>query len=666
MMKLGIAWAQLAFFFTVAVKGRPSLSALHHLNLHERRDVPSRAWIKRDRVLPSAHLPVKIGLKQQNLDKGYGYLMDVSDPSSPNYAKHWTEDQIHEAFAPLPETVDAVRRWLVASGIAGEGIQHSANKGWLHFNATAEHVEGLLNTEFYEHEHVSNGKWSIGCDEYHLPSHLSHHIDYVSPGVKHRQLRKRTILAKRPPHIMDNNPALHQPFTAESQMHANLSNCDVLITPACIAALYDIPKPSSDVAKGNALGIFEEGDFYAQKDLDLFFAKYTPWIPEGTHPTLDSVDGGKAPVPVTEAGGESDLDFQLAYPIVYPQEIVLYQVDDSNYATGGLPNLGFGNTFLDALDGSYCNYTAFGETGNDPAFDPAYPDSTSGGYNGPLMCGTYKPTNVISISYGEQEIDLPPGYQQRQCNEFLKLGLQGVSIFVASGDTGVAGVAGTNSAANGCLGSNGTIFNPTNPNSCPYVTNVGATMIAPNKTVEDDETAAWSLFSHGTVLFTSSGGFSNIYPVPHYQRDALETFFDEHEPSYPSYKLLGGFNASKVGGGIYNRIGRGIPDVAANGVSLGIYYKGELRPFGGTSASSPIFASIVTRINDARLSMGKRPIGFINPALYQNPEILNDITNGTNPGCGTKGFEAVEGWDPVTGLGTPNYPKMLRFFTSLQ
>ena len=49
------------------------------------------------------------------------------------------------------------------------------------------------------------------------------------------------------------------------------------------------------------------------------------------------------------------------------------------------------------------------------------------------MCGTYKPTPVLTISYGEQEVDLPANYQERQCNEFMKLGLQGVSIFVASG-----------------------------------------------------------------------------------------------------------------------------------------------------------------------------------------------------------------------------------------
>jgi len=55
----------------------------------------------------------------------------------------------------------------------------------------------------------------------------------------------------------------------------------------------------------------------------------------------------------------------------------------------------------------------------------------------------------------------------------------------------------------------------------------------------------------------------------------------------------------------------------------------------------------------------------VNPVLYANPQVLNDVVNGGNPGCGTDGFQAVEGWDPVTGLGTPNYPAMEELFLSL-
>lgn len=214
----------------------------------------------------------------------------------------------------------------------------------------------------------------------------------------------------------------------------DLADCDVHITPACIKALYGVPDtpeyPGGKPRADNSLGIFEEGDYYAQADLDLFFANYTPSIPKGTHPIPAFIDGAEAPIDTADAGGESDLDFELAYPLIYPQTITLYQTDDVFYATN--PNstsTGGFNTFLDALDGSYCSYI-------DP-IDPSYPDPN--GYKGKLQCGVYKPTNVISISYGGQEADLPAAYQQRQCNEFLKLGLQGHSIFFASGDDGVAG-----------------------------------------------------------------------------------------------------------------------------------------------------------------------------------------------------------------------------------
>ncbi len=79
--------------------------------------------------------------------------------------------------------------------------------------------------------------------------------------------------------------------------------------------------------------------------------------------------------------------------------------------------------------------------------------------------------------------------------------------------------------------------------------------------------------------------------------------------------------------------------------------------------SAPIVASIFSRINEDRIRAGKSTLGFVNPALYkaydEKKAIFNDITVGSNPGdCHTRGFQSAPGWDPVTGLGTPNYPKL--------
>src|SRR6185312_4058640 len=113
--------------------------------------------------------------------------------------------------------------------------------------------------------------------------------------------------------------------------------------------------------------------------------------------------------------------------------------------------------------------------------DPQYPDPLPGGFKGSLQCGVYEPTKVISISYLDDELALPQSYMERQCLEFMKLGLQGITVIISSGDTGVGGedgciVAGEDSTGFNPVGVSpkGTIFNPGGFVDCPYVTSVGS------------------------------------------------------------------------------------------------------------------------------------------------------------------------------------------------
>ena len=117
----------------------------------------------------------------------------------------------------------------------------------------------------------------------------------------------------------------------------------------------------------------------------------------------------------------------------------------------------------------------------------------------------------------------------------------------------------------------------------------------------------------------------------------------------------------------FNSNGRGFPDVSAVGWNILDVYgpNSTLAAAAGTSASAPIFAAIINRINEERLAAGKSSVGFVNPVLYQNPQIFNDVTEGNTSVCNSVAFQAAEGWDPMTGLGTPNYPKMLDVFLKL-
>lgn len=153
--------------------------------------------------------------------------------------------------------------------------------------------------------------------------------------------------------------------------------------------------------------------------------------------------------------------------------------------------------------------------------------------------------------------------------------------------------------------------------------------------------------------YYSGGGFSNVFEIPSYQADAVGAYLKNYPPPYNS--------------SVYNNSGvaRAYPDIAALGLKIATVWLGDIYGIGGTSASTPIVAGLITLLNEARLEAGKGPIGFLNPTLYAHPEMFNDITVGGNPGCGTDGFKAAPGWDPVTGMGTPIFPKMKEVFLSL-
>lgn len=114
-------------------------------------------------------------------------------------------------------------------------------------------------------------------------------------------------------------------------------------------------------------------------------------------------------------------------------------------------------------------------------------------------------------------------------------------------------------------------------------------------------------------------------------------------------------------------ITRGYPDLSAVGRNVVTIQGGNWQNIDGTSASAPIVGALITLINEQRRATNKSTVGFINPVIYKNPQAFNDVVLGSNPNtaCKTQGFRAVKGWDPVTGLGTPDYERLLRVFMAL-
>ncbi|KAI0284762.1 subtilisin-like protein [Russula brevipes] len=240
--------------------------------------------------------------------------------------------------------------------------------------------------------------------------------------------------------------------------------------------------------------------------------------------------------------------------------------------------------------------------------------------------GAHSSTDIpqtISTSYGDDEQTVPRDYARSVCSLFARLGALGVSVLFSSGDSGVgAGSCRTND------GTNRVQFIPVFPASCPFVTTVGGTTrVNPEVAVD-----------------FSGGGFSNYFPRPSYQQAAVSEYL----------RRIGTKHS-----GLYNRIGRAFPDISAQALNFQVVINGTVENLAGTSCSAPTAAGVVSLLNDWLISEGRPPLGFLNPLIYSSAlNAFNDITSGSNPGCGTDGFSATAGWDPVTGVGTPDFSKL--------
>jgi tripeptidyl-peptidase-1 len=168
----------------------------------------------------------------------------------------------------------------------------------------------------------------------------------------------------------------------------------------------------------------------------------------------------------------------------------------------------------------------------------------------------------------------------------------------------------------------------------------------------ENETAAY----YPKSAITSGGGFSNVFSRPSWQKNAVKEFLKGEQKKD------------------FNVYGRGYPDVSLLGNNYEIYLNGKKAYVSGTSASAPVFASIITLANSIRIANGKPKLGFLNPLLYSKllEGSFNDITEGCNKCCTAShkqccevGWHATKGWDPVTGLGSLDIKNFLKIVTDM-
>jgi kumamolisin len=244
--------------------------------------------------------------------------------------------------------------------------------------------------------------------------------------------------------------------------------------------------------------------------------------------------------------------------------------------------------------------------------------NTDAGFHDAVTTAIHDATNkpsVVSISWGGPESTWTAQAMTVMDDAFQAAAAMGITVCVASGDSG---------STDGVSDGNDHVDFPA---SSPYALACGGTSLRANQSAITSE-VVWNDGANGGA---SGGGISSFFPTPGWQL---------------------GKKATHRGGASIALTKRGVPDVAGDAdpqTGYNVRIDGTDTVIGGTSAVAPLWAGLIARINQTTGT----PVGYVNPMLYSKPQALRDIISGSNGD-----FEAANGWDACTGLGTPNGPAL--------
>jgi kumamolisin len=338
-------------------------------------------------------------------------------------------------------------------------------------------------------------------------------------------------------------------------------------TPVQVASLYGFP---AGTGAGQCIALIELGGGYSDDDLATYFSGLG--ISPAPSVVAVGVDGG-ANQPSGDpdsADGEVLLDIEVSGAVAPGARIAVYFA----------PNTDAG--FIDAVT------TAAHDTTNAPS--------------------------IISISWGGPESSWTQQSIDAMDSAFQAASAMGITVLVASGDSG---------SSDGESGNNVNF-----PASSPNCTACGGTDLVAKGTAIRTETVWDDLAAGGGA---TGGGASAVFPLPAWQAN---------------------LNLTASDGTVSALAARGVPDIAgdaAPGTGYKVLVDGQSIVVGGTSAVAPLWAGLVARINAA----SGKAAGAINPVLYANAAALNDIVSGNNGS-----YAAAPGWDACTGLGSPDGAKL--------
>lgn len=513
-------------------------------------------------------------------------------------------DEIRQLQAPAQKDIDDVLHWLTQNGLSG-----TVKNDFIHVRTTVAKAEPLLNMKLSRFS-FEGKKPVLRTTRYTVPDDIADAISFIHPLANFMSARHRPRVMSAPS-VSASKAVRYPQITQSEQSEQDEAFCAGGVDPACLAKLYNItytPENNISPVIFGVAGFLEENANL--QDLQQFLNTSAPEVAKtGRSINVELINGGVNSQNLSESGSEAALDVDYAVSIGFPTNVTYY-------LTGGR--------------GVKLNDNGTAIIGEDDDNEP---------YLEFILNLLDKPNgqvpHVLSLSYSDDELSVPRDYAERVCNLFGMLTARGTSVIFASGDGGSRGGRNSNCVTND--GTHRPVAMATFPPTCPWVTSVGAVD---------------NIFEPPRGASFSTGGFSQYFARPPWQETAVTNY---------TKALNGRLN------GLYNPLMRAIPDVAAVGTDFMAIAGGTTHFLQGTSASTPLFASLIALINDARLRAGKTPLGYLNEILYSDKvrSVFQDITSGQSASCivnGTRpgGWPAAVGWDAITGLGVPKeFDKLL-------
>ena len=632
------------------------LLTLSHARFHA-EPLHSTLWnIQQTTVDSTTPLKFTIILKDNavGISKLKQIALDVSDPTSPSYGKHLSIAEINALTAPPIKNINTITTWLKRNNIEDINVQNSGTTR-INFQAKSNVAAKLFSTTFSNLIHPDYTDSITRAGSYEIPEDIES--------------------------ITQSFFGLHGFRTKSLKLTSGQKN--VAVTPAVLNRVYNITGVTPKHSTNNTQAVAEfQGCTMDPKALAGFFTKFVKTsYKKGTDDTINKFEGDPSPTALP-ACGEAMLDveymmgvssgikseFWYKQPFAFCDDIEKWSanilsatspplVHSMSYGECGnlTSTLSCDLSKRKAIDNNFMKIAARGisiivSSGDEgtcwyPSDDQCGENFVQGGFTGKVLStiqvdgqsGNGPPSCCTLASDAPNPISA--GWSFTPGTHVGKGGVKNGTCTIYKTITGKTKNKKTQSSR--------TVTRKTKlwtswPAESEWVTAVGATRFVEQK-IGNEQMA--------TDSFGSGGGFSWYAKTPKWQIDAVASFFSKQNKNDlpPSQS--------------FQRDGRAIPDVAVLGAGYQVLQAGVVSSASGTSASAPVFAGMVSLLNEARIQAGKPPMGFLNPFIYQNQDAFTDIVKGSNPNSHNDvpiyGFNATIGYDPLTGVGTPKFDALL-------